>query len=104
MNGLDGPLTVEQFASLSTAWPETLLNEGCNLLARIHPRHNRITGDDTVLARALVYVAPRDIRRWGTDADSAPKHIEGHLARLTIRTTNLTASSSEDAEDDYLGL
>ncbi len=78
-------LTLERFAALESCWPE-YLGDGV-LLARIHPRNNRPVGDEEVLARALVFIPPRT---YGGLLGAPVERAEGHLARLTIRTTNLT--------------
>jgi hypothetical protein len=71
-------LTLAAFAELRSEWPEGLDSPSKGtLIARIHPECNRSQGDETVLARALVYSG-------------------GELRRLTIRRGNV---ESEDCED-----
>jgi hypothetical protein len=97
-------LTLEQFAGLRSAWPYTDIGGvngnptlgGGMLLARIHPDNNRPEGDETVIARALVFVFPY---KGHGDSDF---YDEGHLGRLTIRSHNLMGStviSQPDADE-----
>lgn len=82
-------LTLQEFTRLSPCWPEYIMNvpfwsgKGI-LIARIHPNCNRHTGDDDVLARALVYQLPDDI-------DPA-----GGLRRLTIRRCNIESLGANE--------
>ncbi|WHU48672.1 hypothetical protein QNM97_06670 [Gordonia sp. L191] len=69
-------LTVDEFAKLPSAWLDTIEFAKGVLIARIDPSNNRAQGDETVLARALVW----------TPADEAGP---AELRRLTIRTENL---------------
>jgi hypothetical protein len=88
-------LTVEIFAALRPAFPYTDLDQnGGILLARIHPDNNRATGDETVLARALVYVHPYKFLTQKVEDD------EAHLGRLTIRAHNLLYHQTLQQKDD----
>lgn len=75
-DGVFDGLTVEQFAALPAAWPDTIHVCGGLLIARIHPRHNRPLGDEKVLARALAYLDPDE--------------FGGGLHRLTVRVEQIT--------------
>jgi hypothetical protein len=87
-------LTLERFAALESAWPATIAVTGGLLLARIHRRNNRPHGDEDVLARALVFIPPHTYGPIAAWDKSETTCSAGYLARLTIRTTNLTG-------DDY---
>lgn len=83
-------LTLEAFAGLQSARPEYLtgLSETGTgiLLARIHPNCNRPVGDESVIARALVYM-PED--------SVGPSS----LRRLTIRTGDLVSRAATPYAD-----
>ncbi|VBA47128.1 hypothetical protein [Mycobacterium attenuatum] len=86
-------LTLRDFAALSSVWPEYISGVGFGrvaksvLLARIHPNCNRLTGDEDVLARALVYT-PED--EFGASS----------LRRLTIRRKQVEpVARDEDTQE-----
>lgn len=84
-------LTVERFAALQSCWPDSIQCSGGVLLFRVHPKHNRPTGDETVLARAVVWF-PTD--QFG----------DAELRRLTIRAHSIDPSGSWKADsrrDDH---
>jgi hypothetical protein len=96
-NGLTtATLTLERFAALESAWPDTIAVTGGVLLARIHPRNNRPQGDEAVLARALVFLPSTD---YGSDGKR-----EGSLGRLTIRTSDVTYAGTSGIREEYAEL
>lgn len=76
-------MTLEQFASLPMVWPEYGNLQGMTLIHRVS--NMRPSGDETVLARVLVYLEPTE-------------KFTGGLRRLTIRSSQVRADARRAME------